>query len=350
MTNRHPGMIRVGRAALVAFGLICAATTQHASTVFATDDGKKIAWREDLGQAQAESRSRNLLLWIQFTGPWCGNCRRMDGNAFLAPKVVAEARARFVPLKLRSDEHEDLAQTLGLTMLPSTVIVRPNGEVVDKFEGYGEPEEFAQFLGAILTREGRSPELVAARVPNIPHQDAAVALAGYDPVTLLQDQKLVPGSPDLTVEHDGRVFRFASEAGRDEFLRKPQSFAPVNGGRCPVSQVDRGDFASGDPRWGVVYHGHLYLFRDVADRDRFAKDPDRYARLDHSVRSTCPHCREQAPLARRISNRFSTMFAGTSPPMPTAPQHTNAVVSAPTTTTLSDRLASFLSLDTVLRR
>ena len=350
MTNRHPGMFRVGRAALLAYGLVCAATTQHAPTSLAADDSKKIAWRADLGQAQAEARSRNLLLWIQFTGPWCGNCRRMDGKAFIAPAVVAEARERFVPLKLRSDEHEELAQTLGLTMLPSTIIVRPNGEVVDKFEGYGEPDEFTKFLGAMLTQEGRSPAQVAARVQSNVHKDAAVALAGYDPVSLLQDQKLVPGSPDLTVEHDGRVFRFASAAGRDAFLRKPESFAPVNGGRCPVSQVDRGDFASGDPRWGVVYHGHLYLFRDVADRDRFAKDPERYARLDHSVRSTCPHCREQAPLARRISSRFSSMFAATSPPLPTVPQVAHGPVSPPTTATLPDRLASFLSLDSVLRR
>ena len=350
MTYRNPGMNRVGRAALLTFGLVFISITQIGLAVADADDVKKIAWREDLGQAQLEAKSRDLLLWIQFTGPWCGNCRRMERAAFVDPAIVVESHDRFVPVKLRSDEYESLTQSLGLSVLPSTVIVRPNGEVVDKFEGYAEPEVFNKFLLTMLTREGRSPEQIAAKARAKADKDHAVALAGYDAVTLLQDQKLVPGRPDLVVEHDGRTFRFANEAQRDAFLSNPESFAPVNGGRCPVSQVDRGDFATGDPRWGVVYNGHLYLFKDVVDRDRFAKDPERYASLDHSVRTACPHCRERASVARRLTSRFSTMFAAQPVASGVSPALPSRLPSAGTSTTLTDRLTSFLSLDTVLRR
>ena len=234
-------------------------------------------------------------------------------------------------------------------MLPSTVIVRPNGEVVDKWEGYGEPDEFAGFLTATLTAEGRSATQVAARSQAKTEKDSAVALAGYDPVSLLQDQRLVPGRSDLVVEHDGRVFRFANEADRDAFLTKPDSFAPVNGGRCPVSQVDRGDFATGDPHWGVVYQGHLFLFQAIADRDQFAKDPERYAGIDPTIRATCPHCRDQPSLTRRISNRFSNMF--TTRTAPTVADHQHAVsTQLATTPRPSNRLTSFLSLDSTTRR
>ena len=85
------------------------------------------------------------------------------GRPSSTPGVIARSRDQFVPLKLRSDEHEALAQTLGLTSLPSTVIVRPNGEVVDKYEGYIEPETFDVTLLDVLRREGRSPEQIAAR-------------------------------------------------------------------------------------------------------------------------------------------------------------------------------------------
>ena len=349
MTNLDPGLDRVGRAALLAFGLVLAAMTQIGSPALGAEDGKKIAWREDLGQAQAEAKARDQLLWIQFTGPWCVNCRRMERAAFAHASIVTEAHERFVPVKLRADEYESLAQSLGLTMLPSTVIVRPNGEVVDKFEGYGEPVVFERFLLTVLIQEGRSAEQVAARAKLKADKDSAVALAGYDPVTLLQDQKLVPGRSDLMVEHDGRVFRFANEAARAAFLRKPDSFAPVNGGRCPVSQVDRGDFANGDPRFGVVYNGHLYLFKEVVDRDRFAQDPERYAGLDPSVRSSCPHCRERTPLARRLTSRFSTMFT-TQASTPAPLQSATPAASQPAPMTLADRLTSFLTLDSVLRR
>ena len=351
MINRHPGVNRVGRLVLV-FGCVIVSFSLTIATVLGADDAKKISWRDDLAQAQAEAKSRDLLLWIQFTGPWCVNCRRMDRSVFVHGPIILDSRERFVPVKLRSDEYENLTQSLGLTTLPATVIVRPNGEVVDKSEGYVEPETFEKFLNSVLTQEGRSADQVAARAKAKADKDLSVALAGYDPVTLLQDHKLVPGRPELSVEHDGRVFRFANETGREAFLRKPQAFAPVNGGRCPVSQVDRGDFLNGDPRWGVVYLGHLYLFKDVADRDRFAKDPERYAGVDHLGRSTCAHCREHQPIARRITSRFSTMFASQAPSAALQGPSTVGAIPPPasSSTSLTNRLASFLSLDSVLRR
>ena len=306
----RPG--RVGLLALIALGLI--GPTAGPGLV-AADEPKKINWREDLGQAQAEAKSRDLLLWIQFTGPWCINCRRMDRATFLHAGVVTRSRDQFVPVKLRSDEHEALAMSLGLTSLPSTVIVRPNGEVVEKYEGYIEPDTFEVTLGSVLRREGRLPEQVAARKKA---KDDAVALAGYCPVSLLKDQKLVAGRPELSVEHDGRVFRFAGEAEKRAFRHEPDSFVPANGGRCPVSQVDRGDFQPGDPRWGVVYGGHLFLFKDSIERDRFAKDPERYANIDLADRTSCPHRWTRASLARRLPSRFSAAYplAGSPPPSP----------------------------------
>jgi YHS domain-containing protein/thioredoxin-related protein len=319
----RPG--RVGLVALIAIGLFGPIADPRA---LAADDAPKIDWRQDLGQAQAEAKSRDLLLWIQFTGPWCINCRRMDRATFLHAGVVTRSRDQFVPIKLRSDEHEALAQSLGLTSLPSTVIVRPNGEVVEKYEGYIEPDTFEVTLAAVLRREGRSPEQVAARKKQV--QDDAVALAGFCPVSLLKQQKLVPGRPELAVEHEGRVFRFASEAEKQAFRSKPDSFAPANDGRCPVSQVDRGDLHPGDPRWGVVYRGHLFLFKDSLDRERFVKDPERYANIDLAGRGSCPHCWSRVILAHRPTSRFSAALPLNALPIP-SPDRMEALL-APSST------------------
>ncbi len=306
MITLNPRLIRAGLAALAALGLV-GPPLDRASV--AGEEARKIAWRDDLGQAQAEAKSRDLLLWIQFTGPWCINCRRMDRSAFAHGGVVAESRERFVPIKLRSDEHEPLALTLGLTTLPATVIVRPNGEVVEKLEGYSDAESFEAFLAAVLRAEGRSAEQVAARAKAKADKDKALALAGFCPVTLLKEQRLVAGKSELTAEHDGRVFRFADESRRLAFLERPGVFAPANDGRCPVSQVDRGDFLTGDPRWGVVYSGHVFLFKDGTERDRFAKDPERYAHVDAPGRATCLHCRSRDSMASRAPARFSATYA-----------------------------------------
>ncbi len=219
--------------------------------------------------------------------------------------------------------------------------------------GIGEPAEFETFLGTMLTREGRSAAQVALRAKAQGRQGFRPSRwRGIDPVTLLQDQKLVPGLPDLSVEHDGRVFRFANEAAREAFLRQPDSFAPVNGGRCPVSQVDRGDFATGDPRWGVVYQGHLYLFKDVADRDRFAREPERYARLDHSVRSNPARTAASRPRSLDDSRVGSPRCSPRTVP-PVGSLERTAARTDPrlrSRRSFADRLSSFLSLDGILRR
>ena len=326
MPYRQARPSRVGLLALVAIGL----AGPLAPKALAAEEARKIAWRDDLAKAQAEAKSRDLLLWIQFTGPWCINCRRMDRSTFAHAAVVNSSRDRFVPVKLRSDEYENLAQSLGLTSLPSTVIVRPNGEVVEKFEGYGEPEEFEGFLGSVLHREGRSPEQVAAKAA----KDRSLALAGFCPVNLLQSQKLVPGKPELTEIHGGKTFRFATEADRIAFRRRPGSFAPANEGRSPVSQVDQGDFLPGDPRWGVVYAGHLFLFKDAAERDRFARNPDRYAHVDASEQLACPHCWKPTRLAGRPMTRYSSAYPGGEVP----------------TVASSGRLDAFLMPASVVRR
>lgn len=268
---------RPGRAGypLVALAGLAQLLAAQAEAVAA--DGRGVAWRTDLGSAQAESRARRLPLWIQFTGPWCVNCRRMEWGTFVSPPVVAAARDRFVPVKLRSDEYEQLALSLGLSSLPATVIVRPNGEVIDKWEGFGEPGEFLSFLEetrARFEKEGR----------------VEVALASYCPVSLVDRRRLVVGKPSLTARRDGFEYRFADEAARRAFLAEPEKYVPANRGECPVRHVDAGSFKEGDPRWGVLYRGHLYLCADAAGRERFLKNPERYANIDAAAKTSCPHC------------------------------------------------------------
>jgi YHS domain-containing protein len=246
-------------------------------------DTRSVVWRTDLGTAQAEARARDLPLWIQFTGPWCVNCRRMERGAFVHPAVVASSQGQFVPVKLRSDEYEQLALSLGLNSLPSTVIVRPNGEVIDKWEGYGESNEFHAWLQETLSSDGRLGTPGKGK-------KFEVAMAAFCPVALVDRRKLVPGLATLTAKHDGFEYRFADEASRTAFLARPEKYVPANHGECPVEHVENGVFQAGKPQFGVIYRGHLYLFAGTEDRTRFLKNPERYANVDLASRHSCPHC------------------------------------------------------------
>ncbi len=294
----------------VRFGAVLFASMALAglSTLSSRAAGQEIIhWRVDLQQAFQEARERNLLVWVQFTGPWCPSCHRMERESLTDPRVVAWSRERFVPVKLRTDAHEALVAHFGLEGIPATILLKPSGEVVSRYEGFVEAEPFLALLADALARTApeRRVASTAGRTRGVPlraggsGREAEVSLAGYCPVTLVRDHRLVPGRPDQSLEHDGHEYRFADPGMRTAFRSQPERFIPINAGRCPVDQVDRGESVSGDPRWGVLYQGHLYLCADRQRRDRFMKNPERYAYVDGDDRENCPHCWSREGLANR---------------------------------------------------
>jgi hypothetical protein len=148
---------RIGLAAT----LVCALLTARAP-VRATDP-EAIPWRTDLHGAEIEARAQDRLLWIQFTGSWCPNCVRLQRESFVQPNVVGYARHAFVPVRIQTDEREDLVDRFGLSGIPATVLLKPSGEVVARREGYIDARGFQSFLERALIQTGRTAALAPRR-------------------------------------------------------------------------------------------------------------------------------------------------------------------------------------------
>jgi len=274
-----------------------------------------IAWRDDYGSALAEAKGRGQLLWIQFTGPWCPNCNRMEQDSFTQSTIRERSRNGFVPVKLRSDVNEELAVGFGLTGLPASVIVDPSLRVLDVHQGYLGPEELDAFLGhAAAAREpnpASDPTLLASRpkptaeTPRPIKKEENAALSGYCPVSLVSQKKLVAGQAEYAVTHEGRLYRFASILSFVRFRRDPERYVPANDGRCPVSQIDGEKTAAGDPRFGVVYQGRLYLCASKEERQTFLRQPERYAAVGVAEKGYCPHCLAENGELVRGNPRYS---------------------------------------------
>lgn len=205
----------------------------------------------------------------------------MDRDTFHNTKIIEQSRDNFIPIKLRSDVHEQLALNLGLAALPATVIVRPSGDVILSMEGYADPDELDGFLRQSLTRDGRITR--ADRLAQASKIVEPIALAGYCPVSLVAEKKLETGKEPVSLSHGGRTYRFADEEKRAEFIRTPERFVPRHAGLDVVSQVDQAKFKAGDPRFGMIYRGQLFLFADEASRKAFTGNPGRYSRMQFSA-------------------------------------------------------------------
>jgi YHS domain-containing protein len=285
---------RVGpRLALaIAIGSICLIIPHQ---VARGGDPAAIDWRDDYGAALEESRSTNRLLWIQFTGPWCPNCTRMERDSLGDPSIVDRSRQSFVALKVRSDLNADLAAAFNLTAIPATVIVAPNRDVVSFHQGYLGPDELDGLLREgqarlstkpVQEQPAAAPQESTARAGETkkdepkkdkPIADAAIAVSGYCPVSLVEERKLVKGRREHSVVHDGRAYYFTTSAASERFRQEPARYVPWSGGNCPVTQLEQGVTKPGNARWGVLYSGRLFLCASDLDRRKFVVNPDAFA-------------------------------------------------------------------------
>jgi hypothetical protein len=360
----HPTAPAVGVAVIVSlFAFAGDLLTSAASAA----DPESIAWRAEYNSAYLEAKAAKRLLWVQFTGPWCPNCKRMERDSFPQPQIVKQSRESLVPVKLRSDENEDLATRFNLTGLPATLVIDPETQKVLAFhQGYLGPDELdgvfreatalheVRRRQSIMTRlasvirarkdrlyaalrstfsrlqeQGVGTELGVANLPVVllasamevgtPPRTAEpdreqdkhpVALSGYCPVSLVDSHRLVLGSSVSSLVHEGTLYRFTDDSKRRAFQDNPGRYVPVNRGRCPVSGVDRAEVVAGDPHFGVVCRERLYLCASREDRGRFLQNPERYAFAHVEKKGFCPHCSQKDGLLVQGDPRFGLIRSG----------------------------------------
>jgi YHS domain-containing protein len=112
-----------------------------------------------------------------------------------------------------------------------------------------------RFLGFALAASGLAMAAGYA-VPVLAKEP--LALTGYDPVSYFTGNTPLQGKPELTAQHNGLTYRFASAGNRDAFVADPSRYAPQYDGYCAYG-VSRGYKVGVDPLAYKVVSGRLYL-------------------------------------------------------------------------------------------
>ncbi len=102
-----------------------------------------------------------------------------------------------------------------------------------------------------------------------------VGLAGYSPVSYLDNRRAEPGSPAFPAEHEGVIYFLTSDAQRRTFLADPDRYMPLYGGTCAFGcSVDK-EFVP-DPTSFEIVDGRIALFLkndEVDAKALWKKDP-----------------------------------------------------------------------------
>lgn len=107
-----------------------------------------------------------------------------------------------------------------------------------------------------------------------------LAIKGYDPVAYFDAGKPIEGSSDFETKWEGATWRFASAANRDKFVKEPAKYAPQYGGYCAWA-VSQGYTADIDPEAWKIVDGKLYLNYSPKVQSKWALDvPGNIAKAD----------------------------------------------------------------------
>ena len=126
-----------------------------------------------------------------------------------------------------------------------------------------------------LSAAGLIATTVAARQPAHYLDRNGLALGGYDAVAYFTESRAVKGHAEFEYAWDGAQWRFASAANRDRFMRNPERFAPQFGGYCAYA-VSQGHTASGDPEAWSVVTGKLYVNYSQSVKKTWEQDAPGY--------------------------------------------------------------------------
>ena len=117
--------------------------------------GESVTWMlNDYEGALNAARSTSKLVFVDFTGYTCTNCRWMEANIFSRPDVGAEL-GQFVLARLYTDGDGEIYErqqafqekTFGTVALPLYAVMTPDGKVQATFSGLTRnPADFIAFL------------------------------------------------------------------------------------------------------------------------------------------------------------------------------------------------------------
>lgn len=108
-------------------------------------------------------------------------------------------------------------------------------------------------------------------------QEDGAAIRGYDTVAYFTQEKAVKGSDQFTADYEDAVWHFASAENRDRFLKNPAKYAPQYDGYCAFG-ASQGYVVPVDPTQWTIRDGKLYLNYSHKVSQRWNEEPDYFIR------------------------------------------------------------------------
>lgn len=293
--------MRLALAPSAAFAFVLASCWSLADDSFAEtpQSGGAIRWESDLRAAHARAQQENKHLLLHFYSDNCVWCDRLEAGAFKAPPVIDAINQNYVALKIHAGQNPSLAKTFRVSSFPTDVIVTTQGTALAHGTSPQAADRYIAMLAQYLPPQTQTPPQ-AMLAQNVSPTNSAVSQNPYggsapdtsaamttQPVsatpapTTLAASSVAPVTapatskdiPAVAVGHRGqsKTAEHSIEESADS-LDQPRTLSMD--GYCAVTLLEKNEWVEGNPKFGVIHLGHLYLFISGDAMQRFLADPE----------------------------------------------------------------------------
>lgn len=121
----------------------------------------KIAWQPYNRAAFEEAQRTERPLFVFVYADWCPWCRQYEIETLETPQMRARLQRDFIPVAVDYDERRNLSRELGVRLVPTTLLLAPDGKKLMRFFGVLSAAELAETLDQVLAlwRRGELPAL-----------------------------------------------------------------------------------------------------------------------------------------------------------------------------------------------
>ena len=295
----------------------------------------QIPWQDNLRSAHAQAEREGKLMLLHFYSDNCSWCDRLEEGSFKAPQVGQTIDQNFVPVKIHANSTPKLAEMFKVSKFPTDVIVTTDGKTLSHAVSPQEPDRYVAMLTnalpAIAGTKKAAPatETVATQIATpspqatsqvAPPQSAPSYAASANPNTAVSPTSTADSGLSLPASapfKEGVKAQLAASRSEGFSLEMPAqsaaaqaepvtatiddvtpdaspkfaatepaspstaSFKPEQAelamqGFCPVTVITQDKWVEGNPEFGAVHLGKLYLFSSEENLKTFLADPIPY--------------------------------------------------------------------------
>ena len=100
-----------------------------------------VQWHSDMVQAWERTQENDQPMLLFVTADNCGYCAMMKQRTYADNQVVSKIRGSFVPAIIDARKFHDWGGQSVVNIYPTTLIIGPDRQVIEKISGYVSAEE-----------------------------------------------------------------------------------------------------------------------------------------------------------------------------------------------------------------